>query len=145
MGIVMAIKGAEALKAMEFTGAPLLIGLIFVSCLVNILIGSASAKWAILAPIFVPMLMLMGFDPAVTQVSYRIGDSITARLFWVLYAGTRRRWVLVPLSPTWCRFLLLLRLSGLSSFWYGFSSIFLLARAAAFSLTDNLNVNTAAA
>lgn len=77
LGIVMAIKGAEALKAMEFTGAPLLIGLIFVSCIVNILIGSASAKWAILAPIFVPMLMLMGFDPAVTQVSYRIGDSIT--------------------------------------------------------------------
>mgnify|MGYP000143405725 CR=1 FL=1 len=79
LGIVMAIKGAEALKAMEFTGAPLLIGLIFVSCIVNILIGSASAKWAILAPIFVPMLMLMGFDPAVTQVSYRIGDSITNR------------------------------------------------------------------
>ena len=77
LGIVMAIKGAEALKAMEFTGAPLLIGLICVSCIVNILIGSASAKWAILAPIFVPMLMLMGFDPAVTQVSYRIGDSIT--------------------------------------------------------------------
>ena len=44
LGIVMAIKGAEALKAMEFTGAPLLIGLIFVSCLVNILIGSASAN-----------------------------------------------------------------------------------------------------
>ena len=77
LGIVMAIKGAEALQAMQFTGAPLLIGLIFVSCIVNILIGSASAKWAILAPIFVPMLMLMGFDPAVTQVSYRIGDSIT--------------------------------------------------------------------
>lgn len=154
MGIVMAIKGAEALKAMEFTGAPLLIGLIFVSCLVNILIGSASAKWAILAPIFVPMLMLMGFDPAVTQVSYRIGDSITnrcrrcsrtARLFWALYAGMRRKWGWALLSPTWCRFPLLLRLSGLSSFWYGFSSIFLLARAAVFSLTDNLNVNTAAA
>lgn len=77
LGIVMAIKGAEALQAMQFTGAPLLIGLIFVSCIVNILIGSASAKWAILAPIFVPMLMLMGFDPAVTQVAYRIGDSIT--------------------------------------------------------------------
>ena len=77
LGIVMAIKGAEFLQSMQFTGAPLLIGLIFVSCIVNILIGSASAKWAILAPIFVPMLMLMGFDPAVTQVAYRIGDSIT--------------------------------------------------------------------
>ena len=77
LGIVMAIKGAEFLQSMQFTGAPLLVGLIFVSCIVNILIGSASAKWAILAPIFVPMLMLMGFDPAVTQVAYRIGDSIT--------------------------------------------------------------------
>ena len=76
LGIVMAIN-AEFLQSMQFTGAPLLVGLIFVSCIVNILIGSASAKWAILAPIFVPMLMLMGFDPAVTQVAYRIGDSIT--------------------------------------------------------------------
>lgn len=154
LGIVMAIKGAEALQAMQFTGAPLLIGLIFVSCIVNILIGSASAKWAILAPIFVPMLMLMGFDPAVTQVAYRIGDSITNQLsplfpycpvILALYVGTRRRWAWAPLLPTWCRFPLPMRLSGLFSFWCGFFSIFLLARAAVFSLTDNLNVNTAAA
>ena len=55
----------------------LLIGLILLSCIVNMFIGSASAKWAILAPVFVPMMMLMGFDPAITQVVYRIGDSIT--------------------------------------------------------------------
>lgn len=77
LGSVIAIKGAEGLKALNFTGIPLLIGLIFVSCLVNLFIGSASAKWAILAPVYIPMMMMMGYDPAVTQIAYRIGDSIT--------------------------------------------------------------------
>ncbi len=77
LGTILAIKGAGFLSGVGFTGIPLLIGLIFLSCIVNIFIGSASAKWAILAPVFIPMMMLMGFDPAITQVVYRIGDSIT--------------------------------------------------------------------
>ncbi len=77
LGTILAIAGANGLKAIGFTGVPLMIGLIIVSCIVNIFIGSASAKWAILAPVFVPMMMLMGYDPAITQVVYRIGDSIT--------------------------------------------------------------------
>ncbi|MGF6907559.1 AbgT family transporter [Fusobacterium sp. PH5-44] len=77
LGTIIAIKGAEGLQALKITGIPLLIGLIIVSCIINLFIGSASAKWAILAPIFVPLMMLMEFDPAVTQVAYRIGDSIT--------------------------------------------------------------------
>ncbi len=77
LGTVLAIKGADGLSAIGFTGVPLLLGLVLVSCVVNLFIGSASAKWAILAPVFVPMMMLMGYDPAVTQVAYRIGDSIT--------------------------------------------------------------------
>lgn len=77
LGTVLAIAGADALKNIGFTGIPLMLGLIVVSCFVNLFIGSASAKWAILAPVFVPMMMLMGFDPAITQVVYRIGDSIT--------------------------------------------------------------------
>lgn len=77
LGTVLAIAGADGLKSIGFTGVPLMIGLIIVSCFVNLFIGSASAKWAILAPVFVPMMMLMGFDPAITQVVYRIGDSIT--------------------------------------------------------------------
>lgn len=85
LGMVMAIKGAEVLKELNFTGAPLLIGLVFVSCIINLFIGSASAKWAILAPIFVPMLMIMGYDPAVAQVAYRIGDSITNPLSPLFY------------------------------------------------------------
>ncbi len=77
LGTILAIKGAGGLQAIGFTGIPLLLGLIFLSCIVNIFIGSASAKWAILAPVYIPMLMLLGFDPAITQVVYRIGDSIT--------------------------------------------------------------------
>ncbi|MCI8453162.1 MAG: AbgT family transporter [Lachnospiraceae bacterium] len=77
LGTILAIKGADFLSNIGFTGIPLLIGLIFLSCIINIFIGSASAKWAILAPVFVPMMMLMGYNPAIAQAVYRIGDSIT--------------------------------------------------------------------
>ncbi len=85
LGAVLAIKGAGVLKTMNFTGVPLIVGLIFVSCIVNIFIGSASAKWAILAPVMVPMMMILGYDPAVTQAAYRIGDSITNPLSPLFY------------------------------------------------------------
>lgn len=85
LGAVIAIKGAGFLQAMHFTGVPLIISLIFVSCIINIFIGSASAKWAILAPVMVPMMMILGYDPAVTQVAYRIGDSITNPLSPLFY------------------------------------------------------------
>ena len=76
IGTIIAIAGADGLAAIGFTGVPLMIGLMIVSCIVDLFIGSASAKWAILAPVYVPMMMLLGYDPAVTQVVYRIGDSI---------------------------------------------------------------------
>ena len=75
IGIIMAIFGADGLQSIGFTGMPLLVSFIIVSSIINIAIGSASAKWAILAPIFVPMLMLMGYSPETTQAAYRIGDS----------------------------------------------------------------------
>ncbi|MBN1301098.1 MAG: AbgT family transporter [Melioribacteraceae bacterium] len=77
LGLILAINGADSLKAIGFSGIPLIIAFILVSSLINILIGSASAKWAIMAPIFVPMLMLMGYSPELTQAAYRIGDSYT--------------------------------------------------------------------
>lgn len=77
LGIVLSVKGAEALKSAGLTGVGLIIGFIGISSLINIFVGSASAKWAIMAPIFVPMFMLLEFDPALTQMAYRIGDSIT--------------------------------------------------------------------
>lgn len=77
IGVVIAVKGAEFLQNVGFTGFPLILGIILLSTIVNLFIGSGSAKWSILAPIFVPMLMLLGYSPALTQVMYRIGDSST--------------------------------------------------------------------
>ncbi|MBQ5152987.1 AbgT family transporter [Macrococcoides caseolyticum] len=75
LGTIIAIKGAEALQGQN--GIVLILGVLALSAFINMLIGSASAKWAIMAPILVPMLMLLGFHPAFTQVIYRVGDSIT--------------------------------------------------------------------
>ncbi|MEX2181333.1 MAG: AbgT family transporter [Gemmatimonadaceae bacterium] len=77
LGLILAIQGADGLKAVGFTGIPLLLAFIVVSAFINLFMGSASAKWAVMAPVFVPMLMLMGFAPEVTQGAYRIGDSTT--------------------------------------------------------------------
>lgn len=75
LGSVLAVKGSDGLNAIGFTGIPLLVAFILIASLVNLVMGSASAKWALLAPIFVPMLMLMGYSPELTQAAYRIGDS----------------------------------------------------------------------
>ncbi|MEW9122424.1 MAG: AbgT family transporter [Thermotaleaceae bacterium] len=77
LGIILAIKGADFLKNLGASAPVLLIGFIIISSLINLLVGSCSAKWAILSPIFVPMFMLLGFHPALTQMAYRIGDSVT--------------------------------------------------------------------
>lgn len=75
LGSVLAVKGSDLLNTIGFTGIPLMVAFILIASLVNLVMGSASAKWALLAPIFVPMLMLMGYSPEVTQAAYRIGDS----------------------------------------------------------------------
>ncbi len=77
LGTILAVNGADFLQKIGFDGLPLIIGMILLSATVNMFIGSASAKWAILAPVFVPMMMLLGYDPAITQMVYRIGDSVT--------------------------------------------------------------------
>lgn len=77
LGIVLSVKGAEFLQQSNTNGIVLIIGFILLSCLINLFIGSASAKWAIMAPIFVPLFMLLGYSPALTQMAYRIGDCIT--------------------------------------------------------------------
>lgn len=77
IGPILAIKGAELLQAMDFTGLPMIIGFIVICASINMLIASASAKWALLAPIFVPMFMYLDYSPALTQAVYRVGDSIT--------------------------------------------------------------------
>ena len=77
MGTVIAVQGADFLKNIGLKGIPLILLFILVAAFINIFMGSASAKWSIMAPIFVPMLMEMGYSPALTQMAYRIGDSST--------------------------------------------------------------------
>lgn len=77
LGAIIAINGAEWLQSIGLTGLPLLIGFILFSALINLIVASSSAKWAILGPVFVPMLLLIDYSPAFTQLAYRIGDSIT--------------------------------------------------------------------
>jgi aminobenzoyl-glutamate transport protein len=75
LGTWVAVNGAEFLQEVEFTGFGLIIGYIIFTSLMNFLITSGSAKWAIEAPIFIPMFLQLGYDPAFTQVAYRIADS----------------------------------------------------------------------
>jgi aminobenzoyl-glutamate transport protein len=77
LGLIFAVKGAETLVSIGLSGVPLLLCFVFLSAAVNMFMGSASAKWALMAPIFVPMLMLVGIEPATTQAAYRVGDSTT--------------------------------------------------------------------
>jgi aminobenzoyl-glutamate transport protein len=77
LGALLAIKGANVLKALDMPAEATIVGIIGITTLVNLLIGSASAKWALLGPIFVPMLMQLGLSPELTQAAYRVGDSST--------------------------------------------------------------------
>lgn len=77
LGTILSVKGAEFLGSISLTGIPLIILFIILSAFINLFIGSASAKWAIMAPIFVPMFMNMGLSPELSQMAYRIADSST--------------------------------------------------------------------
>ena len=75
IGLIVAVKGAQGLQASGLGAIPLVLSFVLLSAVLNLFMGSASAKWAIMAPVFVPMLMLLGYSPELTQVAYRIGDS----------------------------------------------------------------------
>ena len=77
LGLLFAIEGASLLKASGLGPIPLMVAFIFVSGIINLAMGSASAKWAIMAPVFIPMFMLLGYSPELVQAAYRIGDSTT--------------------------------------------------------------------
>ena len=77
LGALVALKGAATLQALSLPAQVTILGIIGLTTLVNLLIGSASAKWALLAPIFVPMMMQLGLSPELTQAAYRVGDSTT--------------------------------------------------------------------
>ena len=77
LGAITAVQGAGVLKSIGLEGGLLMVSFLVVASIMNFLVGSASAKWAFMAPIFVPMLMQMGLSPEATQAAYRVGDSIT--------------------------------------------------------------------
>lgn len=77
LGLIMAIKGAAGLQALNLGPIPLMLAFILVAAAINLVMGSASAKWAIMAPVFIPMFMLLGYSPEFTQMAYRVGDSVT--------------------------------------------------------------------
>ncbi|MBM3835562.1 MAG: AbgT family transporter [Verrucomicrobia bacterium] len=77
LGALIAIKGALFLESLHWPAQVTIVGIILLTTLVNLLVGSASAKWALLGPIFVPMLMQLGLSPELTQAAYRVGDSST--------------------------------------------------------------------
>ncbi len=77
IGRILAVVGADALVAMNLDSPAVFVPFILMCCLVNLVLGSASAQWAVTAPIFVPMLMQLGYSPEVIQAAYRIGDSST--------------------------------------------------------------------
>jgi aminobenzoyl-glutamate transport protein len=77
IGVLMALKGAAALKSMAMPAALTITGIIFLTGFINLFVGSASAKWALLAPIFVPMLVTLGISPDLAPAAYRVGDSST--------------------------------------------------------------------
>jgi aminobenzoyl-glutamate transport protein len=77
LGTILAVFGADGLKSLGLTGPGIFAVFIVLSTVLNLFMGSASAKWAVTAPVFVPMLMLLGYTPEVIQCAYRIGDSCT--------------------------------------------------------------------
>lgn len=77
MGLIIGVYGADFLNSVNFTGVGLILLFILIAAFINIFIGSASAKWAMMAPIFVPIMMQLGYAPEFTQMAYRIADSST--------------------------------------------------------------------
>jgi aminobenzoyl-glutamate transport protein len=77
IGTIISVNGAKFLESIGFKGLPLVISFVFITAFLNLFMASASAKWAIMAPVFVPMMYRLGLSPELTQIAYRIGDSTT--------------------------------------------------------------------
>lgn len=97
LGPIAAINGAEALKALALPPPLLLVSVQAFSSLLDLFIGSASAKWSAMAPVVVPMFMLLGISPEMTTAAYRMGDSYTNIMtplmsYFPLVLGFCRRW-----------------------------------------------------
>lgn len=77
IGALLALKGASGLQAMALPAEVTIVGIVMLTAFVNLMVGSASAKWALIGPIMVPMLMQLNISPDLTQAAYRVGDSVS--------------------------------------------------------------------
>ena len=77
LGAILAIRGADLLRGLGLQGGSLIGGFVVLAAFLNLFTASASAKWAVMGPVFVPMFVLLGFTPEATQAVYRVGDSCT--------------------------------------------------------------------
>jgi len=77
LGLLVAVQGAAWLQSANLGLVPLVVLFIILSGFINMFMGSASAKWAIMGPVFIPMFMLLGYSPELSQAVFRIGDSVT--------------------------------------------------------------------
>jgi aminobenzoyl-glutamate transport protein len=75
IGTIMALSLSDVLKTANIGALPLLIGFIVVVALIDLLLTGAIAKWAIFAPVFVPLLMKLGVEPEAVLAAYRVADS----------------------------------------------------------------------
>ncbi|MFS0786500.1 AbgT family transporter [Shouchella sp. 1P09AA] len=78
IGVWIAVSGAEFLESVNMTGMGVIVAFIFLTTLLNLFIFSGSAQWALMAPVFIPLFMLLDYHPALVQLAYRIGDSSTS-------------------------------------------------------------------
>lgn len=97
IGTIVAINGADLLKSAGINGPMIFIGILILVTFINLLITSGSAQWALVGPVFVPMLMLLKISPEATQAVYRIADSCTNALspmspYFVLVLGFIQRY-----------------------------------------------------
>ena len=133
LGVLLSLQGAAWLKALAMPSYLTIVGVVFITAFINLFVGSASAKWGLLATVFVPMLMQLGISPDLTQAAYRVGDSSTNIItplmpYFPLVVVYCQRYVknagigtvtamMLPYSitflVTWTAFLLLYTLSGL--------------------------------
>jgi aminobenzoyl-glutamate transport protein len=77
LGLIFAVQGADAIRGSGLPLPAVLALIVVFAATINLLIGSASAKWALLAPVLVPMMMLLGVSPEMSTAAYRVGDSVT--------------------------------------------------------------------
>lgn len=77
LGLILAVKMGGLLVSSGFTGFPMVVLVVLITMFINLFLGSGSAKWALLSPVFVPMFMMLDYSPEFAQLAYRIGDSTT--------------------------------------------------------------------